>query len=65
MMNIIVGALFVILGAIFTLWPRSLWWWRWGWLHDREPSRLNLVLSSVSGALMVVIGLILIIEGVN
>ncbi len=61
MMNIILGIIFVILGAIFTIWPRSLWWWRYGWLSDREPTCVSLWLYRLTGVIMTVMGFTLIL----
>lgn len=59
MMNLIVGLVLVALGTFFALWPRALWWFRWGWLLDREPSRIEQLLARVSGVIIAAAGLTL------
>ena len=57
MMNIIVGLIFVALGTCCALWPRALWWLRWGWLLDREPTRMELLFDRMGGMIIAVLGL--------
>ena len=59
MMNLIVGLAFVALGTFFALWPRALWWLRWGWLMDREPSHIERLLARVNGVILAAVGLTL------
>ena len=59
MMNIIVGLIFVALGTFFTLWPRALWSLRWGWILDREPTRIEMAFARAAGVTLGVIGLAL------
>ena len=60
MMDFIAGVLFMILGTVFTIWPRTLWWLRRGWLSDREPTRADLLFSRLSGVIVGVMGFALI-----
>ena len=57
MMNIIVGLIFVVLGVCFALWPRALWRFRWGWLRNREPTRVELLFERMGGVMIALTGL--------
>lgn len=59
MMNIIVGLIFVVLGVCIVLRPRALWWFRWGWLWNREPTRVELLFDRAGGVVIAVLGLTL------
>ena len=59
MMNIIVGLILLTLGVFIVLRPRALWWFRWGWLTNREPPRVELLVARAAGVVMVITGLTL------
>lgn len=59
-MNLIVGLLFAALGTFFTLRPRALCWLHWtNCFHDREPTRVELLLARVVGVTIAIGGLAL------
>lgn len=62
MMNAVMGIECVILGVIFALRPRSLWWLRRGWLSDREPTRADLLFGRLAGVIVTVMGFALILS---
>ena len=59
MMNIIVGLMFVVLGVCIVLWPRAFCRFRWGWLTNREPTRVELLAARVAGVVCAITGLAL------
>ena len=59
MMNIIVGLIFVALGVCIVLRPRALWRFRWGWLRNREPTRVELLFERMGGVMIAVFGLVM------
>ena len=62
MMNAVVGIECVILGVIFALRPRSLWWLRRGLLSDRKPTRADLLFSRLAGVIVTVMGFALMLS---
>ena len=59
MMNIIVGLIFMALGVCIVLRPRVWWWFRWGWLWNREPNRVELLFARMVGVGFAATGLFL------
>lgn len=59
----LLGLVLIALGLWYTLSPRSAWYLSWGWRYkDAEPSDAALVVSRISGVLVILFGIFAIFK---
>ena len=57
-----VGIILLLIGAVYAVWPKKLWFISWGWRYkNAEPSDLAIGVFRVVGVIVGIIGLIIII----
>lgn len=63
-MNVLIGLVIVVIGAINTLSPETGWYLSSGWkFRDAEPSDAALLWTRVSGIATILIGLFFLFAG--
>ncbi len=59
----ILGFIITILGAIVIIFPKGSWYLNYGWRYkNSEPSKVAINVQRVSGAIAVIVGLLLVIS---